>query len=485
MRAVQAMDMIFIKPVRGSLAALCVLSLALAASAAGMAERLEQPTERAAWMDEAKFGMFIHWGIGAPLGSGEWVMQNQKIPVAEYAKLAGKFNPVKFNAEEWVKVAKDAGMKYIVITSKHHDGFAMFDSKASSFNIVDATPFKRDVMKELADACKKQGIKLGFYYSQAQDWHHAGGAIHRNEPWDPAQDGDFQAYLNEISIPQIKELLTQYDPALIWFDTPWQMTSKEGYMIAEAVRATKPDTVMNSRLMYHGMQVTKLTEEQLAELQDMSIDYLSYRDRTIPQNSPWPFWETCMTLNHSWGFNAKDENWKTPATVIRQLVEIVSKGGTFLLNIGPTGEGVIPGASVEILSEVGQWLKVNGEAIYGAEPTSLKGVGALSADSLKKLKAQEEMAVKTGATPRKKVEAEMVYDWLATGKEGRIFIHLFTWPNEPLVISGLEGTVAKAYLLADPEKKALQFSQTGDTFTVTLPETPIDDKDSVLCLNLK
>ncbi len=149
------------------------------------------------------------------------------------------------------------------------------------------------------------------------------------------------------------------------------------------------------------------------------------------------------------------------------------------------GGSCSPAESVVVLREVGDWLKVNGEAIYGAEPTSLKGVGALSAESLKKLKAQEEMAVKTGATPRKKVEAEMVYDWLATGKEGRIFIHLFTWPNEPLVISGLEGTVAKAYLLADPEKKALQFSQTGDTFTVTLPETPIDDKDSVLCLNLK
>jgi alpha-L-fucosidase len=442
-------------------------------------------SDRAAWMDEAKFGMFIHWGIGSPLGQGEWVMHHQKMPVAEYAKLAGKFNPVKFNAEEWVKVAKNAGMKYIVITSKHHDGFAMFDTKVSSFNIVDSTPFKRDVMKELAAACKKQGIKLGFYYSQAQDWHHPGGAIPRNEPWDPAQAGDFQSYLKKISIPQIKELLTQYDPALIWFDTPWEMTSKEGRMIADAVRSTKPDTLMNSRLMYHGMEVDKLTEKQLTELQDMGVDYLSYRDRIIPENSPWPYWETCMTLNHSWGFNAKDENWKTPTTVIRQLVEIVSKGGTFLLNVGPTGEGVIPAESVAVLREVGDWLKVNGEAIYGAEPTSLKGAGALSAESLKKLKAQEEMAVKTGATPRKKVEAEMVYDWLATGKENRIYIHLFKWPTEPLVINGLKGEVAKAYLLADPEKTALKFTQTNGMLMVDLPKKTLDQNATVLCLTLK
>ena len=441
--------------------------------------------DRAAWMDDAKFGLFIHWGLYSQMGQGEWVMYQKKIPLAEYAKLATTFNPVKFDADKWVQIAKNAGMKYITITSKHHDGFAMFDSAASDYNIVDATPFRRDVIKELSEACKREGIKLGLYYSQTQDWHHAGAAISRNRPWDPAQAGDFQEYLDTVSIPQIKELLKQYQPDTIWFDTPHQMTSREGRRFAETVRSTKPDTLMNSRLMYHGYQVARgLTQKQLDELKEIGVDFLSYRDRTIPKNSPWEYWETCMTLNNAWGFNATDHSWKTPAKVIQQLVEVVSKGGTFLLNVGPTGQGEIPAESQAVLSEVGDWLEVNGEAIYGATPTSLKGAGAFSAESLKRIKEQEKAAVQTGARKLKKIEPEFVYEWLATGKDGKVYIHLFQWPTKPFVTEGFQGKVAKAYLLANPEK-ILRTSQTGNTLTVDLPVAPADERATVLCLDLK
>lgn len=309
--------------------------------------------DRAAWMDEAKFGLFIHWGLYSTLGRGEWVMSSEKIPVAEYAKLADRFNPVKFNAEEWAAIAKNARMKYITITAKHHDGFALFDSAVDDCNVVHGTPFKRDILRELKEACDKAGVKLGLYYSQAQDWHHPGGQAH-DRIWDPAQKGDFHEYLNTVSIPQIKEVLTQYKPTHLWFDTPIQMKTPDAYAIAKVVRAIKPDTLMNSRLLYHGRETETLDKLQLDELADMGVDFLSYRDRTIPENSLWKHWETCMTLNHSWGLRATDNRWKEPVEVIRQLVEVVSKGGAFLLNVGPTGEGEFPPESVAILSEVGK-----------------------------------------------------------------------------------------------------------------------------------
>ena len=438
--------------------------------------------ERAAWFDEAKYGMFIHWGLYSILEDGEWVFYHKKIPLTEYSQLAERFNPTKFDAEQWVKIAKGAGMKYITITSKHHDGFALFDSNVSKWDVVDATPYKRDLIKELAAACEKEGIRLGLYYSHAQDWYHHGG-ISDKRSWDAAQKGgDFEKYLKQVSIPQIKEILNQYNPALIWFDTPHRMDAKIASEIAAVVRDLKPNTLINSRLLYHGYQIATLTQEQLDELTDIGVDYLSYRDRQIPENSPWQYWETCMTLNHSWGYNAKDDNWKTPTKVIRQLVEVVSKGGSFLLNVGPTAEGEIPAESVEILTEVGAWLKVNGEAIYGATPTPLQGVGIPSAESLRRIQAQEKMAAKTGAGPRKKIKPEIEYEWLATGKDGKIYIHLFKWPSEPFVLSNLEGKVSRAYLLADPKKKSLQYTQTAETLTVTFSAIPVDDKANVLCL---
>ena len=386
---------------------------------------------------------------------------------------------MKFDADEWVAVAKNSGMRYITITSKHHDGFAMYDSEASDYNIVDATPFKRDVLMELKEACDKAGIKLGFYYSHVQDWYHPGGT---GRKWDPMQKGDFRAYLDTVSIPQIKELLTQYDPHHLWFDTPHGMDANVGREIVNIVRAIKPDTLINSRLMYHGNQVEGLKTEQLDELVDIGVDFLSYRDRTIPLKSPWEYWETCMTLNNSWGYRKGDTAFKTPKEVIMQLVEVVSKGGTFLLNVGPTAEGLIPEASVAILAQVGDWLKVNGEAIYGATPTDFKGGGAfVNVDKA----ALEKEALETGAGKAKRKHKTIDDAWLATGRDDLIYLHFFKWPGSSFYLSGFDGEVSKAYFLADPGKKAIAYKQSKDSLTIQLPENAADPYDTVLCIELK
>lgn len=281
----------------------CLFAL-FAGPAAGQTTKPDPERDaRMKWWREARFGMFIHWGLYAvPAGTykeqqipnlGEWIMLQAKIPVAECANYATQFNPVKFNAEEWLKLAKDAGQEYIVITSKHHDGFAMFDSKASNYNIVAATPFKRDPLKELAAACQKEGIKLGFYYSQDQDWHHAGGAVARGGKWDPEkQNGDFAAYVHKIAIPQVKEILTKYGPiAVLWWDTPTADMTPALADELESLLKLQPGIIQNNRLI-RGRPGDTETPEQ-----------------TIPARGfPGRDWETCMTINNTWGFKSYKPN---------------------------------------------------------------------------------------------------------------------------------------------------------------------------------
>src|SRR5712691_1100332 len=293
-------------------------------------DSLAAKEKRLAWFREANYGLFIHWGLYAiPAGEwkgrrspglGEWIMNRSRIPVREYARLASQFNPVKYNADEWVRLAKDAGMKYIVITSKHHDGFAMFKSKASSFNIVDATPFKRDVLKELADACARGGIRLGLYYSQSQDWHERNGA---GNTWDFGADEkkDYDQYLRGKAEPQVRELLTGYGKvALIWFDTPRMMTGDRPHRFARIVRELQPDTLIDGRLGAEG-------------------DYTSTGDNVVPPDVSGEAWEVPATINHTWGYRTDDTDWKSPGQIAFKLVDIVSKGGNYLLNVGPTAEG--------------------------------------------------------------------------------------------------------------------------------------------------
>ena len=269
------------------------------------------------------------------------------VPVREYEQLARQFNPVKYNADAWVQLAKDAGMKYIVITSKHHDGFALFDSKVSTYDVVDATPFKRDILKELADACAKHGMRLGFYYSQAQDWHDPNGI---GNTWDfgPDEKKDFDKYLRAKAEPQVRELLTGYGPvALVWFDTPRMMNADRAQRFTDIVRSLQPKTLIDGRLGAAG-------------------DYVTTGDNVIPPDVQSEAWEVPATINHTWGYKSYDHDWKSPGAIAFKLVDIVSKGGNYLLNVGPMADGTIPQPSQDILRAVGAWLKVNGEAVYGA-----------------------------------------------------------------------------------------------------------------------
>ena len=337
---------------------LTVLMATAAVCATGPAASADTETKehrdaRMAWWREARFGMFVHWGLysvpagvyhGKQIGGeGEWIMNSASIPVAEYADYAKRFNPVKFDADQWVCIAKNAGMKYIVVTAKHHEGFAMFKSQVSPYNIVDATPFHRDPLKELAEACRRQGIKLGFYYSQAQDWHHPGGAwisswtTRKSNRWDSAQEGGMDEYVHKIAAAQVRELLSNYGPiAVFWWDTPVGMT-KEQIEALGSVLKLQPGIISNNRL---GGDVPGDTETP---------------EQFIPPSGyPGRDWETCMTMNDTWGYKSYDNNWKSSETLIRNLIDVASKGGNYLLNVGPTSEGLIPQPSVERLQRIGQ-----------------------------------------------------------------------------------------------------------------------------------
>jgi alpha-L-fucosidase len=405
---------------------------------------------RLQWWRDARFGMFIHWGLYAlPAGQwngkdvpgiGEWIMNHAKIPVAEYEKLASKFNPVRFDADQWVSVAKNAGMKYIVITAKHHDGFAMFNSKASKYNIVDATPFHRDPMKELAAACQRQGIRLCFYYSQTQDWHEPDGV---GNTWDFPDESkkDFNRYFQNKVIPQVRELLTQYGPiGLIWFDTPRNMTKEQSTELANLVHTLQPECLVNGRVG-NGMG-----------------DYDSAGDNQISFAKGAREWETPVTLNDTWGFKRDDNHWKSPEVLIRQLATTVSQGGNYLLNVGPTADGIIPFQSVYRLEEVGKWMKVNSESIYGT---------------------------KAGPYP---------YDFpwgVMTSGPGKLYLHVFNWPKQgTLILYGLKSKAGRAELLSNPGW-ALQLKQqhtkNPDHYSLTmlkLPEPAPDPIDTVIALSL-
>lgn len=428
-----------------------------------MQERAVDPQreKRLEWFREAKYGLFIHWGLycipagqwnsHAVPGLGEWIMYRAQIPVREYEKLASRFNPVKFNADGWVQLAKDAGMKYMVITSKHHDGFAMFHSKTSRYNVVDATPFKRDVLKELSEACARADMRLGFYYSQSQDWHEPNGA---GNFWDfgPDDKKDYDQYLRGKAEPQVRELLTGYGPvALIWFDTPRMMTGDRAQRFADIVRSSQPKTLIDGRLGTEG-------------------DYRSTGDNVIPSNIQNEAWETPATINHTWGYRTDDTDWKSPGQIAFKLVDIVSKGGNYLLNVGPMSDGIIPQASQDNLRTVGRWLRINGEAVYGAGPTPFgEELGEPSSRGTKDLRGKPLVFPQT--------------EWRVTAKPGKLYFTFFDEPRVPFPIPEMKNTVKRAYQLADGAP--VQTSSAGGRTMLDIKRPIIDPMATVVVVEFE
>jgi alpha-L-fucosidase len=418
--------------------------------------------EKMQWFRDAKFGLFIHWGLYCiPAGEwkgqrvpgiGEWVMNHAQIPATEYAQLANQFDPVKFNAEQWVQMAQDAGMKYIVITAKHHDGFAMYHSEVSKYNIYDATPFHRDPIRELAEACARHHMRFGFYYSQAQDWHEPNGA---GNTWDfgPDDKKDFDIYLRGKAEPQVRELLTKYGPVcLIWFDTPRMMTGERGQRFVDIVQSNQPWTLIDGRLGTAG-------------------DYASTGDNAIPDTIKTGDWETPATINHTWGFRKDDTDWKSPGEVTFKLVDIVSKGGNYLLNVGPTSEGVIPEGSQATLRTVGRWLKVNGDAVYGAGRSPFTNeFGEFSAD----LHDRTNRPIYLERT-----------DWRCTTKPGILYFTIFKMPRDGFDLPPFKNNVKKAYFLADPKHADIPIKTINGVQVVQIPRDGPDGMANVLCVEIE
>lgn len=427
---------------------------------------------RMAWWREARFGMFIHWGVYAvPAGVykgqkinriGEWIMNRGKIPVAEYQQFAKEFNPVNYDPDAWVRMAKDAGMKYIVITSKHHDGFALFDSKASTWDIADASPYKKDLLKPLAEACRKHGIKLGFYYSHAQDWNNPGGSAARKVAsegwanpdsakidayteshsghWDPAQTTKTMSqYIDEVAVPQVKEILTNYgDVAVLWWDTPTGMTDEYAEKL-NALLKLQPNIITNDRLKRPNYPGDYKTPEQRIP----NISELDGKD-----------WETCMTMNETWGYKSYAHNWKSTETLVRNLVDIASKGGNYLLNVGPRADGTFPRESIDILKGMGAWMKINGDAIYGtkASPFGLFPWGR--------------------CTKKEK------------GNNTTLYFSVFEWPKDgQLSVPGLKNDVLAASFLANNKK--VETKASNDGLVISLPGQALDTIATVIKIEVK
>jgi alpha-L-fucosidase len=332
-------------------------------------ESTTERDKRMQWWRDATFGMFIHWGAySVPAGEykgkdvkgiAEWIMHSANIPIPEYEQFVREFNPQSFNAKEWVRIAKDAGVQYIVITSKHHDGFALWDSKVSNYDIMDFSPFKRDILMELTDACKAAGIKMCFYHS-IMDWHQPDAESKKDYTHQNTPNPDFARYRETYLKQQLTELIKKYDPEVLWFDGEWipEWTEDQGKDLYNYLRNLKPGLIINNRVGKgrSGMQ-------GMNTYKDAAGDFGTPEQEILEGTSDFD-WESCMTMNDTWGFKKSDNNWKSAETLIDNLIDIAAKGGNYLLNVGPTAEGLIPAPSIERLGEMGKWLRVNKEAIY-------------------------------------------------------------------------------------------------------------------------
>jgi alpha-L-fucosidase len=408
--------------------------------------RKETPAQhdaRLKWFREARFGLFIHWGVYAvPAGSwqgrpvsAEWIMNRARIPIAEYKPLAKQFTAAKYDPKAWAALAKEAGMKYVVLTSKHHDGFALYDSAYSDWNAVKASGAGRDLIQPLADAVRAVGLKFGLYYSQSQDWVNLGGGKGNTQPWDEEQKkGSFDEYLAKISLPQAREILEKYHPDYIFWDTEYQMTPERAKPFFD-LACSYPNLIINNRLGGGVLGDTATPEQR------------------IPTNTMGRAFEVCMTINRSWGYRADDLNWKTAQQLIRNLSDIAGKGGNYLLNVGPTAEGEIPAPEVERLLAMGRWLKTNGEAIY-----------ATQAGPFPKPPAWGRATQKT-----------------KPGGGTTLYVHVWEWPADgKIILPGIKQVAASGRLLDGGT--AVSSAVTPEGLVVTLPGSAPDPDVSVAAL---
>ena len=422
-----------------SLLTLAALGLSTSAFSQGMDEMWGESmvklraaeAKRGQLFADGNYAMFIHWGLYSQLankvdgktyyGIGEWIMHPRMagIPVAGYKELAGTFNPVKFDAMAIATLAKEAGMKYIIITSKHHDGFAMYHSKANPFNVVDATPFKRDPMKDLAKACEEVGVGFGFYYSHNQDWTFpgGGGGPKENAKGEPA---DFDDYFVKKCLPQVKEITSEYGPIeIVWFDTPGKMPKKYVEELVAVVRKNQPDAMVSGRAGHN------------------LGDYQSLGDMEVPIHNVEGLWETVDTTNDSWAFAWYDENWKTPEVILGRLIATVARGGTYMLNIGPRGDGSVPERAADALRESGAWIRRYPRVVYG-----------------------------TDASPW-----QHALPWGdVTVKDNTLFLSVFDWPsNGELFLPGLKTGIRSARVLRGDGSNEVRHEQVGGWTRFTVP----------------
>ncbi|GAB4383509.1 MAG: hypothetical protein Kow0022_03500 [Phycisphaerales bacterium] len=411
------------------------------------------------WFRQARFGMFIHWGLysipagewNENTGHGEWIRTTAQIPIDQYDRLLHQFNPLRFAPDAWVQIAKDAGMNYIVITTKHHDGFALFDSRVSDFDVM-ATPFHRDIMAELADACRRHGIRIGWYYS-IMDWHHPDYLPRRNWelPARPVADADFDRYLAFLHA-QVTELLTNYGPVgIMWFDGEWESTWNHtlGQALYDLCRSLQPDVIVNNRVDVGRRGMAGISDPGFAG------DFGTPEQEVPPTGIPGVDWETCMTMNSHWGWNRHDADWKSTQDLIRLLVDVASKGGNLLLNVGPRPDGTFPPQAVRRLREIGDWMDVHSPAIYGttASPFPHLDWGR--------------------ATARVADDASTLY------------LHVFDWPHDhSLVVPNLGNDIRSATLLTDGNAP-LSWHRTGTDVLIDLPPLMPDERCTVVALEIQ
>ncbi len=413
----------------------------------GSSSDVKQNTKRGRYFADGNYCMFIHWGLFSHIankwdgktyyGIGEWIMNPQMagIPVDEYKAVAKEFNPVDFNAREIARLAKDAGMKYIVITSKHHDGFAMFHSKANEFNIVDATPFGRDPMKELSDACRELGLGFGFYYSHNQDWTYPGGT------GGPRVDHEgnkktFDDYFFEKCLPQVEEITKNYgEIELIWFDTPGGMPQKYASQLVDVVHRNQPVTLVAGRVGYN------------------LGDYQTLGDMEVPLENIEGLWEGVDVTNDSWGFAWYDENWKTPKQILTILLSTVARGGTLMMNIGPDGRGRVPEQAKQSLLSAGKWISRYPQVVYGTDASPWNH-----------------------ALPWGDVIV----------KDHKMYLTVFEWPETgELWLPGLQSQIHEVTVAGTSKKQKLSFTKEGEWTCIKVPAKAPDDLISVLEVTLK